>query len=228
MLVELAGRPAALLTLADGLRPDAAAALRELEGLGLGLAIRSGDHPRTAAAIADQLGIADVAGAMSPEGKAQEIARASRPTAMIGDGVNDAPAMRAASVGVVVRGGAEVALRVADVHLARAGVSEVVELLRGARRTMAIVHRNLGFSLVYNLLFASLALAGHINPLAAAVLMPASSLTVVLSSVLARTFREQPGQTDAGSNIMGTTGDDRPPSLQSLHAEPPVQPADSF
>lgn len=189
VVVEREGDPIALLSLADTARPDARAALDHLRGMGMRLAIRSGDHPRTVAALAEQLGVDDHRGGCSPEAKADELTRRFGPrAAMIGDGVNDAPAMRAASVGVAVRGGAEVALRVADVHLARPGVAEVVELVEGARRSIRVVHRNLGFSLIYNLLFASLALAGRIDPLTAALLMPASSLTVLLSSVSTRTF----------------------------------------
>jgi Cu2+-exporting ATPase len=191
VLVERDAEVIALLTLADTPRADAATALDRLRRLGVQLAIRSGDHPRTVAALAGPLGIDDHQGACSPEAKAEQIADwPSGGVAMIGDGVNDAPAMRAASVGVAVRGGAEIALRVADVHLARPGVVEVAELFEGSRRTMRVVHRNLGFSLIYNLLFASLALAGRIDPLMAALLMPTSSLTVLLSSALARTFTE--------------------------------------
>lgn len=191
VVIELDGRPAALLTLADTVRPEAARALRQLEALGLRVAVRSGDHPRVVAAVAEQLDVRDAVGGLSPEAKAAELE--GRRAAMIGDGVNDAPAMRTASVGVAVRGGAEVALRVADVHLASAGLGDVVELFVGARRTMAILHRNLAFSLLYNLLFAGLAIAGRIDPLAAAVLMPASSLTVVLSSVFANSFQRAKG-----------------------------------
>ncbi|MFV8753568.1 heavy metal translocating P-type ATPase [Nannocystaceae bacterium ST9] len=210
VLVEREGDPLALLSLADTARADAPAALERLRRLGLQLAIRSGDHPRTVAALAERLQITDRAGACSPEAKAEQLAAWPGPVAMIGDGVNDAPAMRAAGVGVAVRGGAEVALRVADVHLARPGVSEVAELFEGSRRTMRVVHRNLGFSLIYNLLFASLALAGRIDPLTAALLMPASSLTVLLSSALARTF-------------VTPTKD----ATQSLHAANTVRPARS-
>ncbi|PRP96595.1 Copper-exporting P-type ATPase A [Enhygromyxa salina] len=190
VLVELDDRPVAMLALADTVRPDAAVALDRLRALGLQLAIRSGDHPAAVGAVARELGIEDFAGAMTPEAKARTLARLPA-AAMIGDGVNDAPAMRAASVGVAVRGGAEVALRTADVHLAEPGLAEVAELFEGARRTMAIIRRNLGFSLGYNLVFASLALAGLVGPLAAALLMPASSLTVVLSSALSRSFDDR-------------------------------------
>ena len=217
VVVEREGSPVALLSLADTTRSDAPAALDRLRGLGLRLAIRSGDHPRTVAVLAEQLGIDDFAGACSPEAKAEAIERwpigagkTTNAVAMIGDGVNDAAAMRAASVGVAVRGGAEIALRVADVHLARAGVVEVAELFEGARRTMRVVHRNLGFSLVYNLLFASLALAGMIDPLAAALLMPASSLTVVLSSALAKTFAAKQAPADAARQTLRDGSSVRP------------------
>jgi Cu2+-exporting ATPase len=187
VLVEIDHHPAALLSLADTLRPEATAALARLRAQGLKLAIRSGDHPAVVTALAHELGIEDAAGAMSPEDKAHSLTNLGL-AAMVGDGVNDAPALRAAKVGVAVRGSAEIALRSADVHLAEPGLHEVAELFEGARRTMAVIHRNLGFSAIYNLVFASLALAGLVGPLAAALLMPASSLTVVLSSVLAPSF----------------------------------------
>lgn len=219
VMVEIDDRPVALLALADRPRTDAPSALARLRALGIELAIRSGDHPLAVATVARELGVDDYAGAMTPEAKASELATLRR-AAMIGDGINDAPAMRAASVGVVVRGGAEIALRTADVHLAHPGVSEVADLFEGARRTMRVLHRNLGFSLLYNLVFASLAVAGFIGPLAAAILMPISSLTVVLSSALSRSFdRDRRPE----SQNAGPAGARRSGSLQSLHARHPVQ-----
>ncbi|MGD9903918.1 MAG: hypothetical protein AB7U83_10640 [Vicinamibacterales bacterium] len=107
---------------------------------------------------------------------------------MVGDGVNDAAALALADVGVVVHGGTGASILAADVVLAREGVTPLVELLDGARRLRGVIGRNIGFSLLYNVTASSLALAGLVGPLAAAVLMPLSSLAVVLSSVLTWTF----------------------------------------
>jgi Cu2+-exporting ATPase len=188
VVVELDGRVAALAGLGDQLRREAPAIARDLVARGYALALRSGDHPRLVATTAEALGLADARGGLSPEDKAAEL-RGRPDTVMVGDGINDALALRSASVGVAVSGGAEAALAVADVYLRRPGLAPLRELLLGARRTRAVVRRNLAFSLAYNVLFASLALAGLVTPLLAAILMPASSLTVVLGSLWQRSFR---------------------------------------
>lgn len=200
MAVEVDGTLVALVGLGDRLRPEAAEIVGELQARGYVLALRSGDHPRLVQAAARALGIEDARGGLSPQDKADEV-RGDPSCVMVGDGINDALALRTAAVGVAVGGGAEAALAVADVYLQDTGLRPLQALLEGARRTRAVVRRNLGFSLVYNLLFASLALAGWITPLLAAVLMPLSSLTVVLGSLLQRSFEAQPsrGRTPAST-----------------------------
>src|SRR6185503_8310722 len=131
-------------------------------------------------------------GGATPEAKRARVealsVAADRPVVMVGDGVNDAAAIAAASVGVGVHGGAEACLATADVYLTRAGLSPLVDLIDGASRTMAIIRRNILLSLAYNAIGVTLAVAGLISPLVAAILMPASSLTVLMLSWKSRSF----------------------------------------
>jgi len=186
VVVRIDGRPVGALALGDRVRPGAAAAVQALRDLGITVGLLSGDHPAVARSVGDALGIADARGGQSPEAKAAVLV--AHGGAMVGDGFNDAPALRAADVGLAMHGGAEVALEVADVYLARPDPRAVVAALVGARRAMTVVRRGLGASLVYNAVFAHLALMGLISPLVAAVLMPLSSISVIAHAALARSF----------------------------------------
>ena len=192
VLVALDGEVVAALGLGDPLRPDAVASLRALEAMGFRVGLLSGDHPTVVAQVGAQLGLSPemCRGGATPEDKLAAVEAALRdgPVFMVGDGVNDAAALAAATVGISVHGGAEASLQAADVFLTRGGLEPVVEVLTGARRTLAVIRRNILFSLAYNLVGGGLAIAGLLSPLIAAILMPFSSLTVVSSSYRARTF----------------------------------------
>jgi len=193
------GEGMGVAALGDPLQPDAVAAVATLQAQGWQLEILSGDHPEVVAAVGRALGLApDVCrGGLSPEAKldavreavAQAPREALQPVVMVGDGWNDAAALAAADVGIAVHGSAEASLAAADIFVARPGVGRLVSLTEGAQRTLAIIRRNLAVSLAYNALGVSLAMAGVLNPLLAAVLMPVSSLTVVSLAWRGRSFR---------------------------------------
>jgi len=194
------GRVAGVGGIGDALRADARATVDALRARGVRVRILSGDDPRVVASVAARLGIApeDALGGRTPEEKRDLVAslvagraadgRGASAVVMVGDGVNDAAALALADVGVAVLGGKGASLVAADVVLTREGVAPLLDLLRGSRRVFGVIRRNLAFSLVYNVAGAALALLGLVGPLLAAVLMPVSSLTVVLSSALSRPF----------------------------------------
>jgi len=174
----------AVLGVGDEIRPDARGVLDELRERGWRLILCSGDHERVVAGAAAALGIDDARGGVSPEGKA-DLVRTLKdgadggPVVMVGDGVNDAAALASADVGIAVHGGAEASLSAADLYLVREGVAPIARLTRLARSTMGTIRACLVFSLSYNAVTGALAMMGFIDALAAAVLMPISSLTVV-------------------------------------------------
>ena len=193
--IGIDGRITSVLAIGDRLRDDAPEILGDFRDRGIRVHLLSGDHPSVVDAAGQSLGLAPsrIHGGVTPELKLeyiQTLRTSSGPVAMVGDGVNDAAALQAADVGIAVAGGAEASLVAADVFIVNRGLRPVSELLNGARRVMRVVHRNLTGSGAYNLFGISLAALGFITPLAAAVLMPISSLAVVASSLVQNSFSE--------------------------------------
>ena len=154
----------------------------------------SGDAQDVVASVGRALAFEaqDSIGAVSPEDKLAFVeqlkATTGRTVVMVGDGVNDAAAIAAAHVGIGVHGGADACLATADIYLTRPGLGALVELTEGSRRTLRVIRRNIALSIGYNLIGASLAVFGVLTPLIAAILMPTSSITVVLGSWYSTTF----------------------------------------
>ena len=194
VVVAADGMVVARASIGDPVRGDARDSIARLRARGWSIGILSGDAPSVVRSVGSAVGIPDddCLGGATPEVKQTVIeqTREQGPVVMVGDGVNDAAAMAAASVGIGVHGGAEACLASADVYLTRPGLDAVVRLTDGARRTLRVIKRNVAFSLVYNVVGAGLAMSGRLTPLAAAILMPASSLTVVVASWRSRTFKE--------------------------------------
>jgi Cu2+-exporting ATPase len=189
------GRSAGVLAIGDAIRPDAAPAIRELRRQGWRVRLLSGDARPAVVAVAQRLGLSeeDVLADQTPEQKlavirAEQGARPGMPVVMIGDGVNDAAALAASTVGIAVQNGSEAASTAADILLVRPGIAPILEVVDAGRRTMGAIHRTLNASLVYNVAAAGLTLAGLIHPIIAAIFMPLSSLTMLTIAMRARTF----------------------------------------
>jgi Cu2+-exporting ATPase len=195
VLVAEDGRIAALASFGDALRTDAARSLAALAELGASIEVLSGDHPSVVERVCRELPVRRFRGAVSPEQKLAEVKarmESGRRVIMVGDGLNDAAAMSAASVGFAVHGGAEASLLAASVFATEPGVAPVLEAIRGARQTLSAIKRGLVFSLAYNAIGVALAMSGILSPLLAAIMMPLSSLTVLTSALHSRAFVASP------------------------------------
>ena len=192
--VSIDGRVSAVMAIGDRLRERAIDIISGLKKEGKIIWLLSGDHPGAVFSVAKELSIprTHALGGLSPEQKKDiidQIHEDNKGTvAMVGDGVNDAVALQAADVGIAVHGGSTASMVAADVFLTRSGLQPVADLLKGVRHVMSVIHRNLGLSVVYNIIGATAAILGWVSPLVAAIAMPISSLVVVTSSILQRPF----------------------------------------
>ncbi len=192
VFVRVDRRTCAVVGAGDPVRRDAASLVGSLGVRGWSVWLCSGDVPALATRVGEAIGIpaGHSVGGRSPEEKLSFVATQDRhPVVMVGDGVNDLPAMAAADVGIAVRQGAQATVERADVALTGGGLAQVVSLLDGARRTMRTIHVNFAISVGYNVVGAVLAATGTINPLIAAVMMPLSGLTVTAVALRIPRFR---------------------------------------
>src|SRR6478752_2568206 len=188
------GRPIGQIRLTDAVKPEAAEAIIELRRLGLEPFLLSGDNDRAVAAVARSVGIDRYRAGVLPEDKAREVRHlqdAGAVVAMVGDGVNDAPALAQADLGLAMGTGTDVAVEAGDLTLVSGDLRAAGDAIRLARRTLAVIKANLFWAFAYNVVLIPLAFAGLLNPMLAAAAMACSSLFVVTNSLRLRSFRSR-------------------------------------
>jgi Cu+-exporting ATPase len=188
------GEVRGLLVVADTVKPTSAAAITRLRALGLAPVLVTGDNAGAAAAVARTVGLRpdEVVAGVLPAGKVdvvRELQAGGRVVAMVGDGVNDAPALAQADLGLAMGSGTDVAIEASDLTLIRADLDAAVDAVRLSRRTLSVIKGNLFWAFAYNVALVPLAALGFLNPVLAGLAMAASSVLVVTNSLRLRRFR---------------------------------------
>jgi Cu+-exporting ATPase len=187
MLVASGGALVGVIAVADTLKPEAKEAVAALKADGIEVVMLTGDNRRTAEAIAAELGITRVIAEVLPSDKAEiikDLQKDGKAVAMVGDGVNDAPALATAVVGIAIGSGSDVAKETGGIVLVRNDVRDVVSAVRLSRATMRKIKQNLFWAFIYNSIGVPIAALGFLNPIIAAAAMALSSLSVIVNSAL--------------------------------------------
>lgn len=195
VFVTIDDQPAGLIAISDNLKADAAQAVQDLQHLGLEVSLLTGDNARTAKAIGQQLNIEQVFAEVMPQDKAQKIAQLQNKNinvGMVGDGINDAPALAQANVGIALSSGTDIAIESAGMILMSGNLSAIATSIRLSRQTMRIIRQNLFWAFAYNTLLIPIAALGLLNPLGgpmlAAAAMALSSVSVVTNALRLKRF----------------------------------------